>query len=325
MILTILDASKPDGARMLMKNQTIDKEKEDGKITFDYPLDINFSQGIITDGKNKMMALQFSSEELKDNTWKAGIASIGLDFSQELRSTIDASIAVSDMSKGSQIGASLASGLMLAGVDMILSSMAYSYHEFEYYKYVVTQRNENVLDARISHRYKFVDNEGHTRDRDNYDDKYAKFVRWEENDSIYFITPTRFDIITLNPIDKKDPMLDEYNEVMHRTSGWRFKDMIPRWCGYVLGGYLFYSGVVNIDIKKNVGIGIVEFIGGLAIPCIVVCFTADRRNKTRVKECEQINDRNIEKLRRKANAELSFSPNYNPNYDAVGASVNLKF
>lgn len=320
-ILTIFDASKPDGAKLIDCNQGILSTKDDGKISFEYPQSLNPSQGIILDGKNEMLSLLFSSEEIKDNTWKTDIASIGFDFSQELRSTFDASIIASDMSTGQKIGAGFTTGLLIAGLDNIFRDMSYSYHSFELYKFLLTQSTENVIDIRVSHRYKYVDSYGQVRDGNNYDNKKKTFVRWRDDDSIIFVSNRN--IISVNPIDKKDPVLNDYYSIKRKTSYWNPRYLIPRWIGYALGGYLIYYGIDASSYSEAYRATFI--LGGVLTALTSFTISLIRSDKKRLKSFREYNLSNIEKLRRKANSELSFSPCYNPNYDAVGASANLKF
>lgn len=323
MILSIINLAEPiDGAILFLNNQNIEKA-DDELVGYYLFRRINVSQGVFSNGRNKKIVLRFASETLNDNTWKTDIASIGIEATQDLRSNFDATILTSDGTFGEKLGATLATGLLTAGLESIFRNMTYSYHTFDCYNFLVKQKNNNVLDATITHWHKYVDNSGH-----NYEskkDNEAIFVRWEEEDSVVFVAPN-FNVLTLNPILPNDPLLDEYNSIMRKTSFWNPKYCIPTFAGIAMGGLLGYLGIVLAFNDDLIGWGCSLFaVGFTTVISLPFVISRAKCPSDRTKLFEQMNHRNVEKLRRKADVELSFSPGYNPTYDAMGASVNIKF
>lgn len=323
-ILIINDVAKPNGANLIKFMQPITLVKEDGKQIISFHESINTSQGISFNGKANLIALQFASEHITDNTWLTGIASIGAEGTRQFNAEMTATIWSSNRTASQKFTTDLATSIILQGIENLFSKMNYSSRKIENYSIILTPKSENIMNAQVWHIEQTVDNEGHVYNGNNYENKKKQFVRWEDSDGLLFVSRDKKPI-TLHPLVDDDPILDEYKMIKKKTSFWRPQYSIPFFVGNAAGVYLLYASINTLTTEHNDLKFFGLFMGGFTTILVSSLVPPLRASAKREHLYNEYNMRNLEKLKRKAQTEVSVAPLYNPANNAIGASVNLSF
>lgn len=312
------------GARLILPGQSIDlidiNKKQ--KILLNKP--INISQVCSCNGPAKLMALQFASEDIKDRTWLSDLASTLTEGTRQMNANMSATIWSSNASFTDKFTTDLGISLGLTAIGSLLSNISYSSRTVEDYKILLTPVSDNILSSRISHVSTTIDNDSHVYNNSNTLNEENTFIRWEDCDSIMFVSGNGKPI-TLNPVSKDDPLLEEYYAIKKETSFWRPQYSIPFFVGNGAGVCLMAFGYRSITRQDNLGKILGLIMSGTVTMIVSSIVTPLISSEKRQKLYQKLNDRNLEKLKKKYNAEISFAPIYNTKTNMVGASVNLKF
>jgi hypothetical protein len=170
-------------------------------------------------------------------------------------------------------------------------------------------------------------------------------VRWEESDSICFVSRNG-NPITLHPVDENDPVLDDYRRIEYNHSILCPKVFLPflgcdalAVVSFIHGRKLYDMSFARDEYGNKIpnGLGGTVFdenlfhkgflymfggiMGCLAANTAILITVSNQRNKA----FDELNLKNMEKLRRKASTQLSMSPTYYPENNALGVNVNLSF
>ena len=322
MVLFIDSIAIPEGAKLIEAGQSVKLIKSNGKRSVLFNKPISISQGICFNGETNLLALQFASEDIKDRTWLTDVASMGVEDTRKLGAELNATIWSSNASLGDKALYGITTSLFVAGMESLFSNINYSTRKIEQYNIALSPFSDNVLSARMLHVSATVDNEGHVKESNLNDE--CKFVRWEESDNIVFVS-TNGNPITLKPVSKDDPILDEYNAIKKQTSFWQPKYLIPFFVGNAAGAYLVYAGIDRLlkydDFDKYFAL----YLGGITTVMVSSIVPTKIAITKRDKLYKELNEKNIEKLQKKYRAEFSISPSYNPTNNAIGATVNVQF
>ena len=326
--LVINNTVNPNGGLLIKAGQGVDLVSINGKQTISLNKPINFSQGVSVNEKSHIVALQFASEDIKDRTWLTDIASIGVESSRQLGADLSATIWSSNAPTSQKVLNSVSTGLFVAAMDNFFKELNYSSRSLEDYKIVITPLSDNVLHAQMSHYSVTADNEGHIYEGDNYQNKTARFVRWEDTDNLMFVS-WNGKPITLYPVANDNPVLNEFNTIIRKTSFWRPQYSIPFFVGNATGVYLIYASIerlINLPNYDSFDWGYAGlFAGGITTIIVSSVVPPTRASTKRNRLLRELNEKNLEKLKSKAQTEVSIAPIYNPTNNAVGASVNLSF
>lgn len=326
--LVIDNTVNPKGGQLIRAGQAVDLVRINGKQAVSLNKPINISQGISVNEKNHLIALQFASEDIIDRTWLTDIASIGVEGTKQLGADLTATIWSSNATTSQKLLTDFSTSIAITAIDNLFRNMNYSSRCIEDYKIALTPLSDNVLHAQMSHFAVTADNEGHVYEGDNYQNKAVRFVRWEDEDNVLFISRNNKPI-TLFPVSDDDPILDEYKAIKKETSFWRPKYSIPFFVGNAAGLYVMYKGlkrmITDESNGRSVWNGLGIYFGGTLVVIFSSVLPTTKASAKRNQMLLNLNERNLEKLKNKAQTEVSIAPIYNPTNNAIGACVNLSF
>ena len=332
-ILEIKDVKKETGAHILLPQQEVPKQKDMITPSLAYNKQINTSQALLFDGNNRYAAIQFASVLVRDRRGNTDLAHTILESNRDTRAKMNATIISSKASIEDKLAASVMTVLYTGAVDILARSLNTSSKTDEVYNMVLFPKNDNVMNAYVSHVSVTTTTSEAGNPTGVYNDyikdKRMQLVRWEESDSIFFVSKNR-QPITLSSISANSTLLEEYYQIKRKYSLSNPKILVPFVALNVVGVIMIRKGIKTMnDVMPGEGdkymnglgissIGVLAFtIGDVAIPSICV-------NKQK-KIYMDINRRNIEKLRQKASASVAVAPTYEPQHNTFGASVKLSF
>ena len=312
-ILWIDDVTRGDGAGMIPPNGTIGIRIRKGILEPVYSEEINVSQGISFNGIDYYLGMQFGSTLIIDRAWLGVISTVGTEVSREVRATTIARIKTpKDPDKqptfeeiARKAGQEVAVNLLANGLDKLMRDMTYSTNEQEVYGFALQPTFGNLMLGTLSHKASVVDNDGNEYISDDGQDKEIGFVRWEETDSVIFVSANGKPI-TLNPIDKRSPLLSEYYKVRRETSFWNPECLIPSMLFTALGGFLLYRGVQKLsDNGGNTLLGVGLSAGGIGVVVGAIEIPLKKVEKKRTERFRQLNKSSYHKLYSKGRKSLN--------------------
>lgn len=347
LILEINNVGLNTGAHLLDPEQKVPRPKDVCNPHLAYNRQINTSQALFCNGQSRIVAVQFASLNIKDRRWLTDLSHNLLSQNQDTRAKMNATIASSKADWGDKMAASAITSLTTSALDALYKSINTSSKTDNVYNMVLFPRTDDVLNAYVSHvTVKTITTEN-ANPRSVYNeyvkDKRMRFVRWEEADSLFFVSANGRPI-TLGELPVDDPVLDEYWQIRKKHSLGNPAYLLPLLGGNAigafliikgagmdefirdaygnkipngLGGYLFDDKILGRKIGALVGGGILCFATTIAVPKIMF----DNRGNAYM----DINRRNLEKLRQKAKVSMSISPSYDPYNNSLGANINLSF
>lgn len=306
LIIRINDVTKENGAWLIPPNYALEIHKHKGVIEPLYIEQINISQGISFNGQEHYMGMQFGSMIIKDRSWLGVVSLVGTELTREGRAILVAKNRTpqdpdklpnfKDIARGA--GQEIAVNLIANGIDKLLTDMTYSTNTQEVYQFVLRPTINDVLFGEMSHEAVVVDNDGNKYVSDNTQDKSIGFVRWEDSDSVIFISANG-NPITLNPIDVKSPLLRDYYRIQKESSYWNPQYSIPSILFTALGGFLVYSGIKEISNNDNVLLGAGLSIGGIGVVIGAIEIPIKKSEKKKAERYQELNKRSYTKLYRK--------------------------
>lgn len=350
-ILEIKDVTKPFGANLLIPSQKIPKGKNTTASSESYyTKQINISQSLVFRGLDNYAVIQFASMSVKDRRWMTDIVTTTLETNRKTSAEMLATIrSYGKVSLEERLAASLATELTFATLNALVKTLNTSSKNDQVYNIVLFPRDTNVINSFVSHvdvttlatsgeTPKSVYNK-HIKDRKNL------MVRWEESDSVYFVSRNK-QIISLSPMSINDELFEEYNSIKRKHSLRNPAYFIPMITGTLLSGYIIKKGVdYNYESyeRDEFGNKIPNGLGGYLFDSrktakAVICWTGGALlcmstimgipmiiSNNREKAFIQLNRRNVEKLRRKASVDVTMLPTYDIEHDCLGANLNISF
>lgn len=348
-ILEIRDVSKSNGAYMLPSEQKVPRQKRMISPSLAYNNQINTSQALVFNGQNRFAAIQFASLVIKDRRGNTDLAHSILEDSRKMRAEMNATIRTSKANIEDKLAASALTTLTSAAMDIFAYSLNTSSKTDEVYNMVLFPKNDKVMNSYVSHVSATTTTTSNSDPNTVYNeyikDKRMQFVRWEESDSMFFVSTNR-EPITLSTIATKDPVFDEYWQIKDKYSIKNPRYFIPMLSGTLLSGIMlskavkllrdgrmkdeFGNEIQNPDGSyqtndKNITNGVLLGVGAEIIAIFTFVGTPTSWISKREKAYMEINRRNIEKLRQKAKASMSVSPTYSAENKAMGAAINIQF
>ena len=349
LILDIRDVSKSSGAYMITPEQKIPAQKHSFSPSLAYNTEINTSQALTFIEREKYAAIQFASLTIKDRRNNADLAHTMLEDSRKMKAEMNATILTSKANIEDKLAASAMTAMTTTAIDVLASNLTNSSKTDEVYNLVLFPQNDIVMNSYVSHisatTYISGSSDPRTRYNDYVKDKRMRFVRWEESDSIFFVSKNRKPI-TLNTVLADDPLLDEYWQIRKKHSIINPRYSIPIIAATTIGAIMISSGIKQVNASdicdeygnrlqnpdgsymsddKMLGKGLFKAILGGVLIEIVYIERPMAMVSNREKEFMALNRRNIEKLRQKASASVAIAPTYEPQYNTFGASVKLSF
>ena len=208
--------------------------------------------------------------------------------------------------------------------NMVNSSINYESYEISMYPdYGIC----DLMEANIHHFDQTVYNTGRVSTWDNKTTRHT-FVRWEEEDSIVFASPSG-EPIAVGNIATDSPLLQEINSIKRHYAWYNPRLLFPRLLALGMCGYISYCGLSGLSGSISLDYTSIRhttmFSLGLTGILISAAFLFRNATNTASPEYEALNDRNLKKLKEKRQMLLAFGPSYNPSNDALGAALNVSF
>ncbi len=349
LILEVNDVTQNSGAHMISPVQTVPKPTGVSNPTLAYNRQINTSQAIMFNGQNKIAAFQFASLTVKDCRWLTDASHSMLEDNRQTRAKMKATISSSDVSFGEKLAASVFTELTTGAIDLLARNLNTSSKTDIVYNMVMFPRNENVMNAYVSYVSVKTITSTTSNPRSVYNDyvkdKKMRFVRWEDGDSIFFMSANSRPI-TLTEMPMDDPLFDEYWQIRRKHSLRNPAYLFPLIGGEAFGAFMIIKGfdrkfdefirdehgnkIPNglggylIDDKKLVS-KILLWVGGGLLCMTTTILIPSLMLGNRDKAYMNINRKNLEKLRRKALVSVAIAPTYDSQNNTLGANINLSF
>lgn len=293
---------------------------------------ITVSQGIIFDASNQLLITRFASEVIKDRSGNEEFARSGIEEMRNTRANLMGEIVSSSARFEDKILYSGATILTTSLIEGLFKSSTISSKSVEAYTFAMMPNTPVSLDAAVSHVSGKNVNGAVVRNDEELN-RRRLLVKWEESDSVYFVS-SRYGFnlpkpITFQPIDKDDPLLWKYNQIRKQEKTGK---LIAGLSYGVTASTLTFFGVKGlVDHFKKGKPGLVGPIIELGVAYILV--VPYSMILTKIKEnaddgFSKINIKNRNKLiqkAEKAEKKLSLAPCYDPETNAIGASVNINF
>lgn len=331
-ILDIQDVSREDGIQLIPSAYKGKFVKHTDKWQIDLRDPLHFSQGIIFDAPNQLLVTRFASEQIKDRSGNEEFARMGVDEMRNTRADLIGTIASSNASFEDKLLYSGATILTTSLIEELFKSSTISSKSVQAYTFALMPRTTVTSDAAFSYvSGKNVN--GTVVKNERIMNQRRLLVKWEENDSVYFISNYKSAPITLTPIDKDDPLLWEYNQIKKKERnaslivGLSYGATATVLTGLGVNGLIKYFKNKQTDKKQKLVGPIVELATAymLVVPTSMILGRIEDHARD---DCSKINIKNRNKLIRKAEKaekKLSVGPCYDSETNAVGASVNLNF
>lgn len=315
-----------NSAELIYPGRRLTLKKEKGFLSTEIPYSrLGKAQSLQFNGPNRAISIQFASSVIKDKSWLEGVAQAGLESTRDIRTETNTIIRTSNASFEDKLAASVATSLTTGLLDAMFTGMTVSSRTEEFYSFAMAAVTPDVMEGEVYHNGTTIYSDGRVVTRDNKATRNL-FVRWEEEDSVVFVSSSGRPI-TVAPIADDSPILKDYKAVKWHNSFFNPRTFFPAMIGMGVGGWMGYTGIKTMipqDDTRDVSVrGALMFIFGFTtmITTMGISFSSgiDSADRTR------LNQKSMEKLKRKMWAELSFAPVYNPEYNAMGASMNLSF
>ena len=266
------------------------------------------------DNPGRMSAI-FSSQYFQQ-----GInTSSGFEQTRRFQADMQGKIAASRGSFGQQIGATAATTAVAGLMNMALLAAAQSYQTVATMTIDMQPVTEDFMTGRMKYIYHTFSTSNPNEDIDPiYDDK-IDFFRWLPEDGIYFVN-SREEIYSLTAKENLD--LTEYQHIRHK------QDMIRAFVsgGAVVGGAgLIAGGAALMATSHNTGGmvgGAFMLVGGIVGGILTPVFVMEMRS---IKPYDQLNNKQLNKLRNKRGSTISVSPAINPFSASAEISVGVKY
>lgn len=331
LILEVDDVTRSNGIRLIPNAYKGKFIKHSDKWQINLRDQLNVSQGVIFDASNQLLITRFASEQIKDRSGNEDFARMGIDEMRNTRADMIGTIASSNASFEDKLLYSGVTILATSLIEELFKSSTISSKSVQAYTFALIPRTKITSDVAFSYVSGKNVNGVIVKNEKNMNQRRL-LVKWEENDSVYFVSSGNTNPITLAPIDKKDPLLWEYNQIQKRER--RSKTIAGLSYGVsasVLTG-LGVNGMVkyfknNKENKQQFIESIIELGAAcmLVVPYSIILGNIDNNAKH---EYSKLNIKNRNKLIRKAERaekKLSVAPCYDSETNAIGASVNLTF
>ena len=325
MIIKIDDVTQPNGAYLLLPDEPISLIKNGNINTIHYKEKLSMSQGIRCVEDEHFCCVKFASETIKDNTWLTSTASAGIESVRKTGAEIHAILNSSkEATFGEKLGYGILTDVGVAAMSYLFSNMTKSSREVNEYRFLLLPPTDYAIAGRMKHLDVKYKNEGNYEFKSDTNAIKQDFVRWEESDSVLFVSSNGMPIVT-RPFSYDEPLLEEYNQIKRNTSFWKPQYSVPYFAGNAVGICMMSVGLSRMVKGNDIGASFAIFSSGCVIIVASNIIPLQIRKHKRGNLFEELNTRSYEKLKHKVAAEISFVPLYNPMEKSIGASVNLKF
>ena len=324
MILRVEDLSKANGAHLIQPQYAM--RKDEGL----FPDPINTSQGIFFNGQANYSIFQFSSEIINDRRGWTDFSHIVMENTRKTAVEMNATIFSSDADFDEKVNYGIIVALTSATINAMVSNMNTSSKYTEVYNVYVYPNKPKVMNTIVTHvsTETLSPNSAYASPKVIYNEyvknKKSYMVKWEEDDSLFFVAANG-GLLSFSKTD--DPTNAEYWDVLKNHSFRNPSYLLPSLCGTALSLWAIIEGFNKLVTNSGDVTTLESFIfyGGAMALCFSWEIPKKIMEKKRRDAFDEINRRNIAKLRQKASASLSLSPSYYSENNAFGAAVNISF
>ena len=231
---------------------------------------------------------------------------------------------------GEKLGADVVTSVYVGLADAIYDALAIGSKKVEAYAIDFSNPTLLTMDAVIGYekvKETTIGNYTTMNDITNVN----HFVKWEESDSVIFISQNGKPVFAGQTLSKDSPLLDDYKAIKKKYSFWQPKYLIPSVIGIGVGSYCIghsislMSSSIKEDSNKKITQGLVwGCVGGGVLGGVLGYILDTKISWGRKNAYKEINKRSMERMKKKANS-LSVQPTLNPLYNAVGMDVSVTF
>ena len=333
-ILNIRYVSSDEGTTMLSSPRAPWKSKKTGHFWYYSPSYENYSlrtsQTTFCDAGAKGLYFAFATEKIKEgNTQRAQQT---LASNRQWKADMHGKINSSNTSFGNQLAAGVVTDISAGLFDALAISLGAGSKIAEGYGIELNAISPKVMNASITYRRVKESSYGYSTLKDYKPNQQNRFVKWEESDSVIFISPQGKPIF-IESLSKDSPLLKEYNEVREKYNIWRPQYLIPTAASIGIGAALIVKGWPLLmsdkdshpnDYKSRITKGATYYAIGVIVPCIAIPIVSGVISSKRQSAYNKINKKNMDKMRHKA-AQFSMQPILNPIDNSVGMNMSLNF
>lgn len=339
-ILDIDDISKDFGASKMRlypgeKNANVKKKKKN----YTHPLGnerYRFSQSSIINKKDRDVRFDFASDKIDMSRIQG--ARFGVNLTQQLQASLSGAIWSSNMKFGTKLAAGFGADLLTSGISLLLMASAESSMETKVFSLGLNYEQRNLLSGNYYILEKTVWSGG--KEKIRLEKEFpVQFVRWEDQDSVMFVSENNKPITLNREVREDDALLTKYNEIQKKYSWKNKKYLVPLLIGEGAGITLAGVGLSmafkhnsnnkygpNNNKNKEIGIG----LGTMGIVCmaytpIIIAIVKKVKSKEKDAEFRELNRQNYEKLKRKVNMTTSMGPMIDINTNSFGINLSCKF
>lgn len=284
------------------------------------------SQNLYFDGKEEFARVRFISEKINEAQTETAIS--GHESNRRFEADTKAKIWSSkNGSFGEKLAADAITSVYVGLSDAIFDALAVGSKRVEVYQMDFSNPTSSTMDAVIAYQNVKEKTTG-VRTTKKDITGLNHFVKWEESDSVIFISQGGKPIFAGYSLSKDSPLLDEYKAIKKKYNFWKPKYWIPTTIGVGVAGYCFGQSIQWMidDIKKDKVSAksiILSIVGGGVLGGALGYYWG-KIQIDRGKKYKEINKKGMEKMRKKA-ASIHIHPNFNPfdNSMEIGASINF--
>lgn len=330
----ISNVKSEEGTIMLSSPTYAWKSKKSKYSWYHYPSSKNFMlrkcQSLFCDADAKYLHLTFATEKTKEGNTQRSQQSLASN--RQWKADMHGKINSSDTSFGNQLAAGVVTDITAGLLDALAISMGAGSKTAEGYGIELNAISPKVMNASITYRRVKESSYGYTSLKDYKPNQQNRFVKWEESDSVIFISPQGKPIF-IESLSKDSPLLKEYNEIREKYNIRRPQYFIPTAASIGIGVALIVKGWPLLmsdkdshpdDYKSRITKGATYYAIGVIVPCIAIPIVSGVISSKRQSAYNKINKKNMDKMRQKA-AQFSMQPILNPIDNSVGMNMSLNF
>ena len=291
-----------------------------------------YSQRLLAEGRGNTLNLLFVSEKIQNPNTEMAIS--GFEGTRQLAANMQASIWSSrNANFGQKMAASAVTGVTTAILDGIFESMTVGSKQVESYDMQFHTTSYHTMDAIISYENVKARTNGITTHSDWVKAHTNRFVKWEESDSVVFITPEGKPIFAGGALDVNSPLLDEYRQVRKKYNWGKPQYLIPTILSVGVGTYCCVQGLImmfdgigdeNHEWSKRNTHGILVYACAPIVIGGVCGLISDHIWKKRWNVYKKINQQSMDKMRGKA-LNVRLNPEVDPFDESIGMNVKIDF
>lgn len=296
---------------------------------------LRFSQKMYVNGKDKNAQLRFASEKV--NYGKTEMAIAGHASNRQFEAETKAKIWSSNQGNfGEKLAADVLTSVYVGLADAIYDALAIGTKKVEAYAINFYNPTAITMNAIIGYERAKATTTGNCTTMNDMRN-VNRFVKWEDSDSIVFISPNGKPVFAGQTLSEDSPLLDEYKAIKKKYNLWSPQYSIPSFASIGIGAAFITKGINEIIDLNNKGrmddkelnkesLKVAMYMtAGICIPMITTyLFWCDLLPKKRLSMYNAYNKKSMDKMKKKA-AELYMQPTVNPFDKSIDMDVSVNF